>query len=362
MKVKVFGLLLIAILTLVGATTTFAQGDEFGDDDGVVVDGNGYYHPRTDSPTGMRQCGMTEERMRELGYTQAIVLEAPLPVTRMQYCTSKGKAVRWTSRLSRRYGGRQIVLAPGTTIYIRPGDYNNAVAGGCLNLFEGNIPQPPRPVVTPVVPVPVPVVPTCPEGTTPIGPGLCLKEREIEKDCPECPPDIVISPHVSSMTRFVTGGWMGTAISGGASCAISGILNKRLEDCLRDGLIAVGANRATQAINPSPDGVKVVAEGQPRIFRIGHEGKISENCELKWEGKMAYVRCGELICERLVLTRNLNTTVFATNRRNGTTTPAIKSQPATSIPTRPQIPPLNTPNPTPAYPTRPRAPEVRVIE
>lgn len=222
-------------------------------------------------------------------------------------------------------------------------------------------------------PVPPPAKPECTnmpgitqeawraQGLTVTDDGRCVKPVAEKlpppeaEDCPECPPDVKMVPHASTKTRF-TGGLMNTGISAGIGCVVSGILNRRMEDCLRDAAISAGANRVVQAVNPTPDGVKVTANGETKIFRRGKGGEIGD-CEVEWEGNVAILRCGELVCRSLALNKNVNLTAYSTRRVRSKIPNIIptKTQTSSQIPTRPRIPPLGTNGPVQTVPTRPRA-------
>lgn len=199
----------------------------------------------------------------------------------------------------------------------------------------------PSPTPTPkVTPTPVPT-PTPTPVVTPT-----------PKDCPECPQDVDVDVFASGKTRL-TGGWTGTALSAGIACAASGILNKSMEDCVRDAAISAVANRAVQAVNPSPDSVRITANGDVKSFRKGKPGDVG-GCELTWRGSMAILSCGDQECLRVVLPKNLNTTVFAMKReRNGRTkTIPIKTTTPTASggsTTRPRVILGYAPNGAPIY-------------
>lgn len=204
-----------------------------------------------------------------------------------------------------------------------------------------------KPVSTPT-PTPTPAstpVPTPTPTPTPV-------VTPTPKDCPECPQDVDVDVFASGKARL-TGGWTGTALSAGIACAASGILNKSMEDCVRDAAISAVANRAVQAVNPSPDSVRITANGDVKSFRKGKPGDVG-GCELTWRGSMAILSCGDQECLRVVLPKNLNTTVFAMKReRNGRTkTIPIKTTTPTASggsTTRPRVILGYAPNGAPIY-------------
>lgn len=160
-----------------------------------------------------------------------------------------------------------------------------------------------------------------------------------EVDCPECPKDIKITPYASMKTR-IFGGLLQTGISAGAGCATAGLIGKSWEDCLvRGALPSTLAGRTVQFANPSPDSVRVRADGTTKTFKRGKGGAISKDCELFWEGNVAVVKCGEQECQRMPLFKNFNMTVIAVGgSSSGSSRTPVKSQPSTSIPTPPRGP------------------------
>lgn len=338
-------------MLLACSVASFGQDDLDLDvqDSSVTVDVYGHYRPRIDSPTGMRRCGVTEASIQARGFTVPVTLTAPVEVSNMQYCNSKTKTVGRTNRLGKRYGNRQIVLAVGVVVWINPNLPGVAVAGGCLNEFNAHIPlPPPTPTPTPVpvsTPTPLPPPPMCANrnltlaqadaaGLIRVDKGNGVINCELpappvaeKEDCPECPKDAKVKPFASTTTRL-TGGLMATATSAGVACGVSGLLNKSLKDCLIDAGISAGAGRVVQAVNPSPDSVRVTVNGDTKKFRKGKEGKVG-GCELTWEGNEAVLTCDGLECKRVPLYKNFNTTVFAMKRGNKT---PVKTQTQSQIP------------------------------
>lgn len=357
MKKLIFGFVVYFALFAISALVGNAQDVDDGlETETAVTYNSGWYYPTANSRTAMRRCGITEEVIHRMGYTVAVRLSEPLIVDAVEYCiNSAQKLSGWTSNLKGRKG-QKIVMAPGTLVWADPKDSEYAYAGGCLNKIKAKVTIPAKVAPNPT-PTPIPV-------STPVPPPMCANRNltiaqarengfiirgdmcELDKplppvdvDCPECPKDIQITPYASMKTRWF-GGLLQTGISAGAGCATAGLIGKSWEDCLlRGALPSAVAGRAVQLVNPSPDSVRVRADGTTRTFKRGKGGAVSKDCELFWEGNIAVVKCGEQECQRMPLFKNFNMTVIAVGQGSGGTTKTpVKSQPSTSIPSPPRGP------------------------
>ena len=344
---------LFLIVLCLSVMPTMAQEDDLdldvssseGYETPSLIDGNGHYRPSATSPTAMRKCGATLEQIRAKGFTVAVTLSKPVTARNMQYCYYDKKRKRFvegrTDRLGPSYGHRPIVLPTTYVVWTNPNRPGVAVADGCLNEFEGDIPVPDKPIERPR-----PKQPKCTNidlthaqarlaGLDIATDGSCIRPTAPPppppppaEDCPEgdCPEDVKLESFASGKSKAL-GGKLGLLVSGVGGGIISGVANESVEAGITDGLISAGANRTANYAKPNHDKVLATCAGQNREFKKGKGGKVGD-CELRWSGNTAVLLSNGKQCLALQLAENMHITIITLPRqkKSSKATAPIKTQ------------------------------------